>query len=89
MALTFPRHIRGWDARRNIVDFLGADGEEPAPCAISMEALIDHFGAGKGSKQACLAAFDRWHVAIQQKASDRYDAQDRKGPVLLRKADFP
>jgi len=88
MALTFPQHLRGWDLRRNIVNFLGDDGGKPASCGISMEALIDHFGAGKGSKQACLAAFDRWRVAIQQKASETYDAQDRKGAVLLRKVDF-
>jgi hypothetical protein len=89
MALTFPRQIRGWDLRRNLVNFLGEDGGCPAPCAISMEALIDHFGAGKGSKQSCLAAFDRWRSAIQQKASDKHDAQDRKAAVLLRTVDFP
>jgi Protein of unknown function (DUF1488) len=88
MALTFPRQIRGWDLRRNIVNFLGEDGGDPRPCAISMEALIDHFGAGRGSKQSCLAAFDRWRSAIQQKASDKYDAQDQKAFVLLRASDF-
>jgi len=89
MALTFLRHIRGWDLRRNLITFVGEDGVNAMPCAISMEALIEHFGAGKGSKQACLAAFDRWQSAIQQKASDKYDAQNRIGPVLLRAADFP
>lgn len=89
MALTFPRQIRGWDLRRNIVNFLGEDGGTPTPCAISMEALVDHFGAGRGSKQSCLAAFDRWRSAIQQKASEKYDAQDRTAAVLLRTVDFP
>lgn len=89
MALTFARQIRGWDLRRNIVNFLGEDGGAPRPCAISMEALVEHFGAGKGGKQSCLAAFDRWRGAIQQKASDKYDAQEQKASVLLRVSDFP
>jgi hypothetical protein len=88
MALTFQRQIRGWDLRQNIVNFLGEDGATPAPCAISMEALVDHFGAGRGGKQACLAAFDRWRGKIEQKASDTYDAQQRPRLVLLRTADF-
>jgi len=88
MALMFPRQIRNWDLRKNIVDFLGEDGGKPMPCAISMGALIDHFGAGRGGKKACLAAFDRWHVAIETKASDKYAAQAHIGPVLLRRVDF-
>jgi hypothetical protein len=89
MALTFSRQIRGWDLRRNIVNFLGEDGVQPRPCAISMEALVEHFGAGKGSKQSCLAAFDRSRRAIHQKASDKYDAQEEKAGILLRASDFP
>jgi hypothetical protein len=88
MALTFPRQIRDWDLRRNIVDFSGEDGGKPIPCAISMGALMDHFGAGKGGKKACLAAFDRWHIAIEQKASEMYAAQVSTGPLLLRRIDF-
>jgi hypothetical protein len=88
MALTFPRPIRGWDLRRNIVNFVGEDGGKPMFCAISMEALVDHFGAGKGGKHASLAAFDRWRLAIQQKASDKYAAQDHMSPILLRRIDF-
>jgi hypothetical protein len=89
MPLMFPKQIRGWDLRRNIVNFLGEDSGNPRPCAISMEALTDHFGAGRGSKQSCLAAFDKWRTAIQQKASDKYDVQDQKASVLLRTSDFP
>lgn len=88
MALTFPRQIRGWDLRRNVVNFIGDDGGSAAPCAISMEALVNHFGAGKGNKKNCLAAFDRWRAAIESKASDKYDAQGCAGAILLRVADF-
>lgn len=88
MALTFPRQIRDWDLRRNVVNFLGEDDGKPMPCTISMGALVDHFGAGKGGKKACLAAFDRWHIAIEEKASALYAAQDRTGPLLLRRTDF-
>jgi hypothetical protein len=89
MALTFPDSIRDWDRRRNLVNFRGEEDGNAMQCAISMEALIDHFGAGKGSKQACLAAFDKWQVPIRQKASDKYAALGRAGIILLRREDFP
>jgi hypothetical protein len=89
MALTFPRQHRDWDVRRNTVNFVGEDDGAPARCTITMEALVDHFGAGRGTKQLCLAAFDRWHDAIERKASAKYDPLQRANPVLLRKADFP
>ncbi len=89
MTLTFPSQIRGWDLRRNVVNFLGEDDGKPMQCAISMEALVDHFGATTRTRQSCLAAFDRWRAAIQRKASDKHEAQDRTGLVLLRSADFP
>ena len=91
MALSFPRQIRGWDLRRNVVNFVAQDDAEPAvpiACAISMEALIEHFGARSGGKQACLAAFDRWRTAIEQKATDKHEGQTTKGAILLRKSDF-
>ena len=88
MALTFPRQIRDWDLRRNVVNFLGDADGSPMPCTISMGALIDHFGAGKGGKSACLAAFDKWHIAIEQKASEIYAARDGTSPLLLRRIDF-
>jgi hypothetical protein len=89
MPLIFPRQIRGWDMRRNTINFLGEEDGNAASCAISMEALIEHFGARKSTKQACLAAFDRWRAAIERKASDKYDTQAAKGSVLLRTDDFP
>lgn len=91
MALSFSRQIRGWDLRRNVVNFLAeVDGKPDVPiaCAISMEALIEHFGARNSSKQACLTAFDRWRAAIEQKASEKHLVQIEKGPILLRKSDF-
>jgi len=91
MTLSFSRQIRGWDLRRNVVNFLAEDDGEPEvpiACAISMEALIEHFGARDHSKQACLTAFDRWRMAIEQKASEKHAAQTGKGPILLRKSDF-
>ena len=90
MALSFPRQIRGWDMRRNVVNFIGQDGaasDVAVACAISMEALLEHFGARNNGKQACLAAFDRWRAAIEKKASEKHTAQS-KGAILLRKSDF-
>lgn len=77
--------------RRNVVNFLAEeDGEPPVPiaCAISMEALIEHFGARNDGKQACLVAFDRWRTAIEQKASEKHAVNAAKGPILLRRSDF-
>lgn len=91
MVLSFPRQIRGWDFRRNVVNFTAQDDSEPEvaiACAISMEALIEHFGARNSGKQACLAAFDRWRVAIEKKASEKHALQAAKGQVLLQKKDF-
>ena len=91
MALSFSRQIRGWDLRRNVVNFIAQDDAEPEAaiaCAISMEALIEHFGARNSGKQACLAAFDRWRAAIEQKASEKHTAAAAKGTILLRKSDF-
>jgi hypothetical protein len=91
MSLSFSRQIRGWDLRRNVVNFLAEDDSEPdlpIACAISMEALIDHFGARDRSKQACLTAFDRGRTAIEQKANEKHVARAAKGPILLRKSDF-
>lgn len=91
MTLSFPRQIRGWDLRRNIVNFIAQDDTDPEvtiACAISMEALIEHFGARSSSKQACLAAFDRWRGAIETKANEKHAIQAEKGSILLRKSDF-
>ena len=91
MALSFPRQIRGWDLRRNVVNFIAQDDAEPdvaIACAISMEALIEHFGARSSGKQACLAAFDHWRDAIEKKASEKHALQASKGQILLRKKDF-
>lgn len=91
MALSFSRQIRGWDLRRNVVNFIAQDDTDPEvaiACAISMEALIEHFGARNSSKQACLAAFDRWRTAIEKKADEKHAVQAAKGSILLRKSDF-
>lgn len=91
MALSFPRQIRGWDLRRNVVNFIAQDDAAPEvaiACAISMEALIEHFGARNDGKQACLAAFDRWRTEIEKKANEKHTVQAEKGGILLRKGDF-
>lgn len=91
MALSFPRQIRGWDLRRNVVNFIAQDDADPEiaiACAISMEALIEHFGARNSGKQACLSAFDHWRAAIEKRATEKHAVQAAKGSILLRKLDF-
>ncbi len=89
LPLSFAGPTRIWDHRRNVVIFYGEDAGKVTACAISSEALSEHFGAGSANKKMCLAAFDRWKAAIERKASEKHDAQNRIGSVLLRKADFP
>lgn len=70
MALSFPRQIRGWDLKRNVVNFIAQDDTEAGAaiaCRISMETLMEHFGARNSGKRACLAAFGRWRNAIERK----------------------
>ena len=74
-----------------MVNFVTQDDTKPdlaVACAISMEALIEHFGARNSGKQACLAAFDRWRAAIEKKANEKHDLQATNSQILLRKSDF-
>ena len=41
--LTFPKSASRYDSIRMAVLFTGKDGEKTVPCAISQEALEDHF----------------------------------------------
>ena len=73
------------------MNFIAQDDAAPEvaiACAISMEALIEHFGARNDGKQACLAAFDRWRTEIEKKANEKHTVQAKKGGILLRKGDF-
>jgi Protein of unknown function (DUF1488) len=88
MPLTFPRKVEGWEPIRRVVTFPGDSQGTSVPCEISSGALTDHFGAGQESQQECIRAFQANRAIIEQKASDWFDVQGQRGPVLLTTADF-
>lgn len=61
------------------------DGK-PVRCAISQEALQDHFGAGAGA-HAMVDAFNAHRATIEAKAQAKL-LENGGEPVLLRTVDF-
>jgi len=72
--------------RRNVVWFSAIDGEKVIECAISMEALTDHFGAYADDP---LPAFRKhrqriWDIAEKLIAERRFESD---GTILIHSAD--
>lgn len=85
--LTFPMPAERYDFTRDTVFFTGRDGPKTVQCAISEEALADHFHEGAPPLQA----FRDHRPAIEAIARRKYlsgqlDPDDR---VLIRTADLP
>jgi hypothetical protein len=86
--LTFPAPQETFVFERDIVFFYGQDGEAWVRCAISREALDDHFqGDGKDK----LEVFRANRQAIEQEVRRKYIAGDTEvdGSVLIRSDDLP
>ena len=74
------------NGRRRVVVFWGQDGENRVPCAISQEALDDHFNGGDKDK---LEVFRANRQAIEEEARKKYldGATEPDGSVLIRTLD--
>jgi hypothetical protein len=86
--LTFPAPQEIFVLERDIVFFYGRDGEAWVRCAISGEALDDHFqGDGKDK----LEVFRANRQAIEQEVRRKYIAGDTEvdGSILIRSDDLP
>src|SRR2546428_3059026 len=86
--LTFPAPQETFVFERDIVFFYGQDGEAWVRCAISREALDDHFhGDGKDK----LEVFRANRQAIEQEVRRKYIAGDTEvdGSILIRPDDLP
>ncbi len=90
MPLYMPGKSEVWDASRRAVAFPAEDAAvgTPVACAISEDALVDHFGALAGNTTNLLDAFRRYRPAIETAASRKYDAAAKSRMVILDAADF-
>jgi hypothetical protein len=72
---------------RGVVAFWAQDGKTRVRCAISREALDDHFGGDHRDK---VEVFQQHRPAIEEKARRKYLAGDteRDGSVLIRTTDL-
>jgi fido (protein-threonine AMPylation protein)/ketosteroid isomerase-like protein len=86
--LTFPAPQEIFISQRDIVFFYGQDGEAWVRCAISREALDDHFqGDGKDK----LEVFRANRQAIEEEVRRKYVSGDTEvdGSILIRSDDLP
>ena len=82
--LSFPEKEARYNFDRGVVMFWAQDGKKRVRCAISREALDDHFGGDdKPNKEE---AFQEHREAIEQEARRKYLAGDTEpdGSVLIR-----
>ena len=85
--LRFPEPAERYDFDRAVVTFSGHDGKTRVRCAISREALDDHF---QGDKKDKLEIFRAHRQAIEQEARRKYLAGETEpdGSVLIRTGDL-
>jgi hypothetical protein len=85
--LIFPDAEARYEFDRDIVVFWGQDGQTRVRCAISRDALDDHF---KGDNRNKLDVFNENRTAIEQEARTKYLAGDteKDGAVLIRTGDL-
>jgi len=86
--LTFPAPMESCVFGRDMVLFYGQDGEAVVRCAITNEALDDHFqGDGKDK----LEVFRANRQAIEQEVQRQYIAGDTEvdGSILIHSGDLP
>lgn len=88
MEIRFPADAPAYrDSNLTVVFPALVDGE-PVPCAISVEALEDHFGAYSEDLEGWLRAFDAGRPRIEAVAREHLQISNGT-PVLLRSGHFP
>jgi hypothetical protein len=75
------------DSNLTVVFAALVDGAR-VPCAISVEALEDHFGACPSSRDASMQAFDAGRMRIEEVARTHLELSNGT-PVLLKSGHFP
>jgi Fic family protein/DNA-binding transcriptional ArsR family regulator len=86
--LAFPAPEERYDIGRDVVVFWGLDRDQRIPCAISREALDDHF---RGDNRNKLEVFRENRQAIEEITRRKYlsGRVEPDGTVLIRTADNP
>ncbi len=70
--LTFAAPVARYDFDRDVVEFRGEVGAHTVRCAVSREALEDHFGADGKNKDACLQIFRDKRSVFERMARAKY-----------------
>jgi hypothetical protein len=70
--LTFSDPVPRYDSNREVVSFVGAALGHPVRCAVSREALEDHFGADGRDKKGRLAIFHSSRSKIERMVKAKY-----------------
>jgi hypothetical protein len=78
-----------YDSSRQVVGFVGEALGHPVKCAVSREALDDHFGSDEQDKKGALAAFHRNRSKIERMVKAKYLSWpiEEQESVLLATAD--
>ena len=88
MEIRFPADAPAYrDSNLTVVFPALVDGE-PVPCAISVEALEDHFGAYSEDQEGWMRAFDAGRPRIEAVAREHLQISNGS-PVLLKSGHFP
>ncbi|MEQ5844403.1 MULTISPECIES: DUF1488 family protein [Paraburkholderia] len=82
MHVTFPDESPVFDGASLVVRFVAVANNEPVVCAITAEALEDHFGADSALEAAMLAAFDRGRGRIRAICAEALDGSGGEGVTL-------
>jgi hypothetical protein len=82
MNISFPEGPFGYDAGQLALTFPAVADSVPVECAITAEALEDHFGAASAREPDLLQAFFANRAAIQ-KAAARLIEETDGAPVIL------
>lgn len=87
--ITFPAKVERYDGERDLVLFAARTGDGEIDCAVSGEALEDHYGARGASERARLAAFRAHRSEIEEAARRKFTARslERDGSILIRSGD--
>ncbi|HEY2533798.1 MAG TPA: GSU2403 family nucleotidyltransferase fold protein [Xanthobacteraceae bacterium] len=87
--LTFAGTPPQYDPSREVISFLGEALGHPVMCAVSREALDDHFGSDEHGKEGALAAFHRNRSKIERMVKAKYLSWPVEGrdSVLLSSSD--
>ena len=89
--LRFQNPAPRYDSDRDIVSFIGEANGETVSCAISGEALEDHFAAASSTNKERLAGFQENRSAIEEMARAKYLTRpvEEPGSVLVKTLDVP